>query len=315
MARFGGERGRDNGGVSSAFLRSAVAGLGEPRRGKVRDVYDLGDALLIVSSDRLSAFDVVLPTGIPDKGRILNQMSGFWFDRLGGIAPHHILSLDDAVIGERIGRMDPDLAGRSVLARKAQPLAIECVARGYLTGSLYREYVASGGTVHGFALPEGLLDGAALPEPIFTPATKAQEGHDENISEAQGRDLVGAEVYETVREWTLQLYRAAAAHAAQCGLILADTKFEFGLTDVGVIWIDEALTPDSSRYWEASEWRPGVALPGFDKQFVRDWLMASGWDKTPPGPELPEDVVTGTRERYLTAFRRLTGREPVLPSP
>lgn len=279
------------------------------RAGKVREVFDLGDAYLLVSSDRLSAFDVVMPNGIPDKGKVLNQMSAFWFAALGDVVPNHVLATDDAEIAARLGHTLPELAGRTTLARKAEPLPIECVVRGYLAGSFTKEYRRASGEVvlHGVALPAGLEEGSALPEPIFTPATKAESGHDENISFAQAVDRVGKEVAEKVRDVSLELYRRARAHSAECGLILADTKFEFGLTDDGVIWIDEALTPDSSRYWEAAEWRPGTAQPSFDKQFVRDWLETTGWDKTPPGPVIPEEIVIKTRAKYVEAFERVTG--------
>jgi phosphoribosylaminoimidazole-succinocarboxamide synthase len=291
-----------------AVLRTDIPGLSEPRRGKVRDVYDLGDVLLIVSTDRLSAFDVVMANGVPGKGVLLNQLSLFWFERLGHICPHHVISGDDAAIADRLGREHEELKGRAMLARKATPLKIECVARGYLTGSLYKEYMACGGELHGHRLPDGLLDGSPLPSPIFTPATKAEEGHDENISVARASEIEGAETVNQVAGLTLRIYQAAAAHAAQAGLILADTKFEFGRAGDELIWIDEALTPDSSRYWEASQWRPGVALPGFDKQFVRNWLEESGWNKQPPGPTLPAHVIEGTLDRYREAFTRLTGR-------
>lgn len=294
-----------------AVLRTDIPGLPEPRRGKVRDVYDLGDCLLIVSTDRLSAFDVVMANGVPGKGIILNQLSLFWFDRLAGITPHHIISGDDRVIAERLGADHAALPGRAILAKKATPLKIECVARGYLTGSLFKEYMASDGLVHGFQLPAGLLDGSPLPEPIFTPATKAEEGHDENISVARAGEIEDVETVARASDLTLRLYRAAAAHVSGAELILADTKFEFGHTDAGLLWIDEALTPDSSRYWEANQWRPGIARPGFDKQFVRDWLEASGWNKLPPGPRLPDEVIQGTLRRYIEAFERITG----MPSP
>jgi len=291
------------------LLHTAILGLPPARVGKVREVYDLGDAMLIVATDRISAFDCVMANGIPDKGRILNQMSAFWFEKLAHVCPHHVLSTDDAVIATRLPQAQPELAGRTTLARKARPLAIECVARGYISGSLFKEYRAQGGSVHGLSLPQGLQDSSRLPEPIFTPATKAEEGHDQNISFAQAVDIVGAEVAVQVRDWTLQLYSEASAHAETKGLILADTKFEFGLTDDGVIWIDEALTPDSSRYWDTASYSPGKAQASYDKQFVRDYLETSGWDKTPPGPKLPEEIVEKTRAKYLDAFRLVTGRE------
>jgi phosphoribosylaminoimidazole-succinocarboxamide synthase len=291
-----------------ALLQSAVAGLPEPRRGKVRDVYDLGDALLIVATDRISAFDVVMPNGIPDKGRILHGMSLFWFDHLRDVCPNHVLAGSDDEIAARLDGFGPELRGRSLLARKADPLPIECVARGYLSGSLYKEYRAEGGGVHELGLPEGIAESQALLEPIFTPATKAQEGHDENLSWRAAVDLLGKETAEQARDWTLELYRRAADHARSAGLILADTKFEFGLTDEGLILIDEALTPDSSRYWEASRYAPGGPQPSYDKQFVRDYLESVGWDKRPPAPTLPEDVVRRTREKYIEAFERITGK-------
>jgi phosphoribosylaminoimidazole-succinocarboxamide synthase len=291
------------------LLHTAITGLPPARIGKVREVYDLGDVLLIVATDRISAFDVVMANGIPDKGRILNQMSAFWFDKLADVCPHHVISTDDAVIAERLPQPRQELTGRTTLARKAKPLTIECVARGYISGSLYKEYKAAGGAVHDLVLPLGLVDSSKLPEPIFTPATKAEEGHDENVSFARACDMVGKETAETVRDWTLKLYNRAAEHAATKGLILADTKFEFGETADGIIWIDEALTPDSSRYWDAAQYEPGRSQPSYDKQFVRDYLESIGWNKLPPGPELPRDIVTKTREKYLDAFRLITDRE------
>lgn len=290
------------------LLKTSIAGLSAPRIGKVREVYDLGDEVLIVATDRLSAFDVVMPNGVPDKGRILNQMSAFWFDKLSDVAPHHLISVDDEVIAQKIGVNQPELAGRCALSKKAEPLAIECVARAYISGSLFKEYTKEGGNVHDLALPAGLVDSSKLPEPIFTPATKAKEGHDMNISFKQAADIVGLEVATQARDWTLEIFRRAVDHAATAGLILADTKFEFGLTDDGLIWIDEALTPDSSRYWTASEYQPGKAQPSFDKQFVRDYLETLTWDKRPPGPVLPADVVEKTRAKYLEAYRRIVGK-------
>ncbi|MCW5942363.1 MAG: phosphoribosylaminoimidazolesuccinocarboxamide synthase [Fimbriimonadaceae bacterium] len=290
-----------------ALLTTDLPFLGEPKRGKVREVYDLGDALLLVATDRISAFDVVMANGIPDKGRILNQMSAFWFERLREVCPNHVLSTDDEAIAERLGQSRTELAGRCTLARKAVPLTIECVARGYLVGSLWKEYRA-GGDVHRLGLPAGLVEAGKLAEPIFSPATKAESGHDENISFAQACDRVGREVAETVRDWTLTLYKRARDDAEAKGLILADTKFEFGLADNGLLWIDEALTPDSSRFWDADTYRPGSTPPSYDKQFVRDYLETLNWNKTPPGPTLPEEIVAKTRAKYLEAFTRLTGR-------
>lgn len=293
----------------SALLTTELPGLPTPRRGKVREVYDLGECLLIVSTDRLSAFDVVMENGVPDKGRVLNQLSAFWFDRLRAVCPNHLITVDDQKIAESVSFWSPELRGRSALAKKAKPLSIECVARGYITGSLFKEYVASGGRVHDLDLPGGLMDGSALPEPIFTPATKAESGHDENISFGQAADRVGKETAELAMRWTLELFRLAQQHASECGLILADTKFEFGHTNEGLIWIDEALTPDSSRYWEADQWTPGKPQPSYDKQFVRDYLESIGWNKQPPGPRLPDEIIAKTRAKYLEAYRLLTGHE------
>lgn len=296
------------------LLTTALPGLPEPRRGKVREVYDLGDQILIISTDRLSAFDVVMANGVPDKGRILNQMSDFWFRHLEAIGPHHVISTDDDEIARAAGISTSEFAaiglkGRCTLARKAQPVLVECVARGYITGSLYKQYRQEGGSILGLDLPSGLIDGDELPAPIFTPATKAQSGHDENISYAEAAATIGEDLAAKLRDWTLALYHAARQHAATRGLILADTKFEFGLTPAGeLIWIDEALSPDSSRFWEADQWKPGGPQPGFDKQFVRDWLEQSGWNKQPPGPELPESIITQTREKYVQAFERIVGK-------
>jgi phosphoribosylaminoimidazole-succinocarboxamide synthase len=293
----------------TVLLTTDLVDLGVPRKGKVREAYDLGDRILMITTDRISAFDVIMANGIPDKGRILNQMSAFWFEKFADLVPHHLISVDDDDVAEIVGAKIGDLSGRCMISRKAKPLAIECVARGYLAGSLFKEYRREGGGVHGLDLPGGLVDGSALPEPIFTPATKAVEGHDENISFDRAADLVGREVAEQVRAWTLELYRRAAEHALKSGLILADTKFEFGLTDDGLIWIDEALSPDSSRYWDAGLYTPGQAQPSFDKQYLRDYLESLDWDKTPPGPVLPDDVVVNTRAKYVEAFERITGRE------
>jgi phosphoribosylaminoimidazole-succinocarboxamide synthase len=291
------------------LLHTALHGLPPPRVGKVREVYDLGDELLIIATDRISAFDVVMANGIPDKGRILNQMSSFWFEKLDHVCPHHIISTDDAEIANCLKDPHPELAGRTTLAKKARPLEIECVARGYIAGSLFKEYRASGGTVHDLTIPDGLIDSSKLPEPIFTPATKAKEGHDENISYRQACDISGKEIVDQVAEWTLELYRQASLHAASAGLILADTKFEFGETDNGVIWIDEALTPDSSRFWEATLYSPGKSQASFDKQFVRDYLETLDWNKQPPGPQLPAEIVAKTRAKYVEAYERITGRK------
>ncbi|RYG48111.1 phosphoribosylaminoimidazolesuccinocarboxamide synthase [bacterium] len=290
------------------LLRTSIPGLPEPRKGKVREVYDLGEELLIVATDRISAFDAVMQNGIPDKGAILTQMSRFWFKELADLGPDHVVSFDEAEIQARLPQPEPELARRSMIARKAEPLTIECVVRGYLTGSLYKEYVVEGGRVHGLDLPTDLRDGDRLPQPIFTPATKAETGHDENISFEQAVSMVGYETAEHVRDRTLALYARAEAYARARGIILADTKVEFGRTADGIILIDEVLTPDSSRFWDAGRWLPGGAQASFDKQFVRDFLETSGWDKRPPGPKLPEDIVQRTRARYVEAFERLTGQ-------
>lgn len=290
-----------------ALLKTDLPGLPSPKIGKVREVYDLGNELLIVATDRISAFDVVMENGIPDKGRILNLMSAWWFDKLRDVCPNHVISVADEEISKRAPQ--PELLGRSTIAQKCRPLPVECVARGYISGSLFKEYRLGGGGVHGLNLPEGLIESARLPEPIFTPATKAEEGHDENIDWTRTVDLVGREVAEKAREWTLTLYQRAADHAASVGLVLADTKFEFGLTDDGLVWIDEALTPDSSRYWPTDLYRAGGPQPSFDKQYVRDYLESIGWDKTPPGPRLPDGVVERTRAKYLEAYERVTNQD------
>ena len=291
----------------SELLTTALPGLGEPRRGKVREVYDLGDSLLIVATDRISAFDVIMANGIPGKGVILNQMSGFWFAKFADLCPNHVLATDDQAIADRLGQWDPALSGRCTLARKAKPIAIECIARGYIAGSLFKDYSLHGGGVFDLGLPPGLVNSDRLPEPIFTPSTKAEKGHDESLTFDRAADIVGREVAKTVRDLTLKIFAEAQKHAAAVGLILADTKFEFGLTDDGLIWIDEALTPDSSRFWEASDYHPGCSQPSYDKQFVRDYLETLAWDKRPPGPTLPADIVAKTLAKYEEAFRRITG--------
>lgn len=289
------------------LLHTAIKGLPAPKVGKVREVYDLGNELLIVATDRISAFDCNMANGIPDKGRILTAMSTFWFQELANVCPNHLITTDDALLQAKLSDSHPELQGRCTLAKKANPLAIECVARGYIAGSLYKEYLAQGGSVHDLDLPDGLRNSDRLPEPMFTPATKAVEGHDENLSWKQTVDIVGKETAEKARDWTLKLYSQAARHAEANGLILADTKFEFGETPDGLLLIDEALTPDSSRYWDASLYNPGKSQASYDKQFVRDYLEQSGWNKLPPGPVLPPDIVAKTREKYLEAFKRITG--------
>lgn len=297
--------------VAPALLETALSGLPAPRRGKVRDVYDLGESLLVVASDRLSAYDHVLSPGIPGKGRILNQLATFWFRRLAEVVPHHLLATEPEAFPAALAPHRDLLRGRAVVVRKAEVIPFECVARGYLAGSALAEYRASG-TACGVPLPPGLERAARLPEPIFTPATKAETGHDENVSFSRLAADLGSETASRLRALTLELYRRAAKHAEACGLLLADTKFEFGWAGGELLLIDEALTPDSSRYWDAERWRPGEEPASFDKQFVRNWLDASGWDRESPPPPLPTEVVAGTRDRYLEAFRRLTGREPEL---
>ena len=294
---------------SHVLLDTKLDGLSLVRRGKVRDVYAAGDELILVATDRISAFDYVLGSGIPDKGKVLNQLSAFWFGRTDTVVPNHLLSVDVADFPAALRQHDELLRGRSMLVRKTSPVPIECVARGYLSGSGWKEYAATG-SVCGVALPAGLRESDRLPEPIFTPATKATSGHDVNISEADAGSLIGAALVARLRELTLTLYRLGAAHAESCGIILADTKFEFGLTGNGdVMLIDEVMTPDSSRYWPSDRYQPGGPQPSFDKQYVRDYLEAIRWTKQPPVPSLPDDVVMRTREKYLEAFRRLTGTE------
>lgn len=282
------------------------AGLSPSARGKVRDIYDLGDKLLIVATDRLSAFDVILPTPIPDKGRVLTQLSLFWFDLLKNVIPNHVISATE--FPAPFDKFRDELAGRSMLVQKTKPLPIECVVRGYVSGSGWKDYRATG-KICGIVLPNGLLESGRLPEPIFTPATKAVSGHDENISFEQAERMIGKELAEKVRAVSLELYRRAATHAEPRGIIVADTKFEFGLLNDKLMWIDEALTPDSSRFWPAAQYSPGGPQASFDKQFVRDYLERMRWPKTPPGPELPPEVVEATREKYREAYRILSGRE------
>jgi phosphoribosylaminoimidazole-succinocarboxamide synthase len=279
-------------------------------RGKVRDTYELShdDLLLMVATDRISAFDVVLPTPIPDKGKVLTQLSIYWFSQTHSFQENHLVS---GMVPDPPGNLKhrrDELAGRFMIVRRAKRIDFECVVRGYLSGSAWKEYKETG-KVSGIALPKGLVESQKLPEPIFTPATKAETGHDENVSYAKMSRAIGKKLAEQVRDASLQLYTFAAEMAEKRGLILADTKFEFGLVGDRLILIDEALTPDSSRYWDRARWQPGSTPPSFDKQYVRDWLDRSGWDKKEPGPELPDDVVARTRELYLTAYRQVTGRD------
>jgi phosphoribosylaminoimidazole-succinocarboxamide synthase len=297
--------------AADAVWQTELQGLPAPRRGKVRDIYDLGDSLLLVATDRLSAYDHILRPAIPGKGRVLTQLTTFWMERFAGVVPNHLIATELDEMPPEVRRHAATLEGRSALVRKAKVVPFECVARGFLAGSAFKEYRQSG-TACGIQLPTGLERASELPKPIFTPATKAESGHDENVSFEFLANAIGAEPARALRDLTLVLYAAGAEHARSVGLLLADTKFEFGTIDGQLVLIDEALTPDSSRYWEAAAWSPGTEPASFDKQFVRNWLDASGWDHESTPPELPPEVVAGTRERYVEAFRRLTGSQPKL---
>jgi phosphoribosylaminoimidazole-succinocarboxamide synthase len=290
--------------MGEALLRTCLPGL-PVRRGKVRDIYDLGDQLLMVSTDRLSAFDWVLPTGIPDKGRVLTQISQFWFEKLG--TPHHLITMDLDARWLPAGTDVAALEGRSMLVRKCQVVPIECVVRGYLDGSGWKEYQQSG-TVCGISLPAGLRQCSQLEQPIFTPATKEETGHDVNIAFEQMIGITGAVAADELRRRSMEIYQRGAAYARERGIIIADTKFEWGWYEGDLILIDEVMTPDSSRFWPADTYEPGHGQPSFDKQFVRDWLTATAWDKNSPPPALPDDIVTNTRKKYVEAFERLTGQ-------
>ncbi len=295
--------------MASSSMRAVISQTEFPRlkllgRGKVRDIYDLGDRLLIVATDRLSAFDVVLPTPIPDKGRVLTQLSLFWFQKLADVVSHHVLEARN--FSGELDLYADALAGRSMLVRRTQPFPIECVVRGYISGSGWKDYQKTG-SICGIPLPAGLRESDKLPQPIFTPSTKATTGHDENISFDETAERVGAPLAERLRDLSLTLYERAAEHAIARGIIIADTKFEFGMIGDQLVWIDEALTPDSSRFWPADQYAPGKAQPSFDKQFVRDYLERIGWNKQPPAPALPPDVVSGTQQKYREAYQRITG--------
>ena len=292
--------------MSAVVWETNLAGAKLLSRGKVRDIYEVGGRLLLVATDRLSAFDVVLPTPIPDKGRVLTQLSRFWFDRLADVIPNHVLA-DQNLPPELAGQRD-QLDGRSMLCLKTQPLPIECVVRGYLVGSGWKDYRATG-KVCGIPLPAGLGESEKLPQPLFTPSTKATQGHDQNIPFDDVVCQIGGELAERVRTISIEIYRRAAEYAAPRGILLADTKFEFGLSGGELIWIDEALTPDSSRFWPADEYAPGRTQPSFDKQYVRDYLEKIGWNKQAPGPALPADVVAATQGKYREAYQRITGHE------
>jgi len=282
-----------------------LPGIRKIASGKVREIFDLGEHLLLVASDRISAFDCILPNAIPRKGDVLTSLSAFWFERFTFL-PNHIVATDFSHFPEALRPFEAELSGRSMLVKKAQPLPVECVVRGYIAGSGWKEYQTSQ-SICGITLPEGLQQAQQLPETLFTPSTKAVSGHDENIPWDQCVSLLGQEVAEKVRNYAISLYEEGRAYAAQRGIIIADTKFEFGLLDGEVILIDECLTPDSSRFWPESEYRLGISPPSFDKQFVRDYLETLTWDKTPPAPNLPDEVVQRTSAKYLDAYERLTG--------
>jgi phosphoribosylaminoimidazole-succinocarboxamide synthase len=299
--------------TTAPLLETSFSDLKLHGRGKVRDIYQVGDDLLIVATDRISAFDYVLGSGIPDKGKVLTQLSAFWFDRMGELVPHHVITTDVAKMPAALQPHKDVLKGRSMLCRRTRPIPIECVARGYLSGSGWKEYQQTG-SVCGVTLPSGLRESDRLPQPIFTPATKAESGHDVNISEDEAAKIVGRDLVTRLKELTLEIYRRGCEQAESKGIIIADTKFEFGLVGAGdpsrdVVLIDEVLTPDSSRFWPKDQFKPGQGQPSFDKQYVRDYLEEIRWNKQPPVPALPEPVVQKTREKYVEAFRRLTDRE------
>ena len=294
--------------ASAPVSQTSLASLVLVRRGKVRDVYSVDEEhLLIVATDRISAFDCILPTQISRKGEVLTAISRFWFEHLAHLAPHHLVTTEIEHMPDVIRREAAQLRGRSMLVKRTEVFPVECVVRGYLAGSGWKDYQRTG-EICGHRLPPGLREAEQLPAPIFTPATKAAAGHDENISGARMAEIIGVEAARQLRDTSLALYRAAETYARSRGIIIADTKFEFGLLGDTIVWIDEVLTPDSSRFWPADSWRPGANPPSFDKQFVRDWLESTGWNKTPPAPELPPAVVEGTLERYLSAYESLTGR-------
>ena len=293
---------------NETVLQLDLPGIKKIKSGKVREIFDLGDRLLLVASDRISAFDVIMPNGIPRKGEVLTQISFFWFDRFASLVPNHLLAKANDPLPKELQPFSSKLAGRSMIVKKAKPLAIECIVRGYLSGSGWKEYKKSQ-TVCGIPLPGGLTESAELPQAIFTPSTKAEEGHDENISFEQACKVVGTDLATQARDLSLKIYNAGRDYARQRGIIIADTKFEFGVFDGKLILIDEVLTPDSSRFWPADQYQPGKGQPSFDKQFVRDYLETLDWDKNPPGPKLPEDVVNKTSAKFLEAYERLTGKK------
>jgi len=289
------------------LLQLDLPGIKKLKSGKVREVFDLGDSLLFVATDRISAFDCVMPNGVPRKGEVLTQLSHFWFEQTSWIVPNHVLAQAGAPLPPSLEPFSPQLARRSMIVKKAKPLAIECVVRGYLSGSGWKDYQRTG-HVCGIKLPSGLQNSSQLPAPLFTPATKAETGHDENISFEAACEITGREIAEKARDLSLKLYTFAAEHALKRGIIIADTKFEFGLLDERLILIDESLTPDSSRFWPADLYLPGRNQPSFDKQFVRDYLETLSWNKQPPAPALPPDVIAKTTRKYLEAYERLTGK-------
>jgi len=284
-----------------------LPGIPKVRSGKVREVFDLGEELLFVATDRISAFDCILPSPIPRKGEVLTQLSAFWFEKMDFV-PNHVISTEFGTFPDKLKPFARELDGRSMIVRKAMPLPVECVARGYLAGSAWKEYLATG-TACGHPLPPGLRLGERLPQTLFTPASKAETGHDENISWHECRRILGDDIAIQVRDWTLELYEYGRAFASRLGILIADTKFEFGILDGEVLLIDECLTPDSSRFWPADSYAVGSSPPSFDKQYVRDYLESLDWDKTPPAPELPADIIARTSEKYLEAYTRLTGRK------
>lgn len=306
----GNEGGETASGSPASSPDSALTDVNLPLErvgaGKVREMFELdSERLLMVATDRISAYDVVMAQGIRDKGKVLTQLSGFWFELLSDVCPHHLISAEFSDLPAQVQQADDRLRGRSMIVQKLQMLQLEFVVRGYLAGSGWKEYRESG-QVCGVRLPEGLREADELPEPIFTPATKAQTGHDENISSEVAAGIIGAERLEEAAAYSVELYKRAAKHARERGIILADTKFEFGMRGEEIVLADEVLTPDSSRFWPADEWVPGKNPPSFDKQYLRDWLDQSGWDRKPPPPELPQSVIEGTRQRYLEALNKLT---------
>ena len=303
--------------VAEAVYETELPGL--LQRGKVRDTYDIGNGLLLmVATDRISAFDVIMPDPIPGKGVILTQMSTFWFDLLGDVTPNHMVCLASDAEGMAqlekngaLGSLPDDYGRRSMVIRRAERINMECVVRNYLAGSAWVEY-REHGTMNGVSLPSGMREAERLPEPVFTPSTKAEEGHDEALTRTQGEDLVGKEIYRTLEARSIEIFAAAHAHAESKGMILADTKFEFGFIDDELTLIDEVLTPDSSRFWDVGDWKPGTTPPAYDKQYLRDWLLRQEWNKEPPAPPLPTEVVAQTQKRYLNAYERLTGQSLIL---